>query len=71
MSSRAECQLEFFDPQEKDWTGLEALLRHYLDGREWHCGELADTIIHQASSQVYAAPAAGVASAQQAETFEL
>ena len=49
MSSTAECELEFFDPQEKDWTGLQALLQQYLDGREWRCGELVDAIIQQAS----------------------
>ena len=50
MSSTAECELEFFDPQDKDWTGLQALLQQYLDGREWRCGELVDAIIQQASS---------------------
>lgn len=38
---------EFFDPQEKDFHGLKALLHTYLDGEQFNCSELVDAIINQ------------------------
>jgi protein BCP1 len=38
---------EFFDPSEKDFLGLKALLLTYLDGRQFDCSGLVDTIIQQ------------------------
>ncbi|GAB4823115.1 hypothetical protein N2152v2_010161 [Parachlorella kessleri] len=32
---------EFYDPQEKDFHGLKALLHTYLDGEQYNCSELA------------------------------
>lgn len=40
---------EFFNPQEKDFHGLKALLKTLLDGEQYSCSELVDAIIEQAS----------------------
>ncbi|GMH32410.1 hypothetical protein BSKO_00244 [Bryopsis sp. KO-2023] len=45
--SDVEADFEFFDPQERDFHGLKALLNNYLDGGEFNCGELVDAIIQQ------------------------
>lgn len=50
MSEIADCDLEFFDPAPGDYSGLEALLRHYLDGSSLHCGDFVDAIIQQVQS---------------------
>lgn len=42
-------QFEFFDPQEKDFLGLKALLNTYLDGQQYDCSGLVDAIIKQVS----------------------
>ena len=41
---------EFYDPQEKDFHGLKALLHTYLDGEQYNCSELVQAIIEQASA---------------------
>ena len=51
MSPTAEVALEFFDPAPRDFQGVEALLRHYLEGSPLHCGDLVDALIQQASRQ--------------------
>lgn len=38
---------EFFDPTDIDFHGLKSLLRTYLDGEEFGCSELVETIIKQ------------------------
>ncbi|GLI60059.1 hypothetical protein VaNZ11_001911, partial [Volvox africanus] len=38
---------EFFDPQERDFLGLRALLNTYLDGQQYDCSGLVDAIIKQ------------------------
>lgn len=38
---------EFFNPQEKDFHGLKALLKTLLDGEQYSCSELVDAIIEQ------------------------
>lgn len=38
---------EFFDPAEIDFHGLKSLLRTFLDGEDFGCSELVDTIIKQ------------------------
>lgn len=38
---------EFKDPQEIDFLGLKALLTSYLDGQQYDCSGLVDTIIKQ------------------------
>ena len=38
---------DFFDPAEIDFHGLKSLLRTYLDGEEFGCSELVETIIKQ------------------------
>ncbi len=38
---------EFFDPAEIDFHGLKSLLRTFLDGEDFSCSELVDTIIKQ------------------------
>ncbi|EFJ40052.1 hypothetical protein VOLCADRAFT_108356 [Volvox carteri f. nagariensis] len=40
-------QFEFFDPQERDFLGLKALLNTYLDGQQYDCSGLVDAIIRQ------------------------
>ncbi|EIE20943.1 hypothetical protein COCSUDRAFT_43807 [Coccomyxa subellipsoidea C-169] len=40
---------EFFDPTDIDFHGLKSLLRTYLDGEEFGCSELVETIIKQKS----------------------
>ncbi|GIL56481.1 hypothetical protein Vafri_11840, partial [Volvox africanus] len=40
-------QFEFFDPQERDFLGLRALLNTYLDGQQYDCSGLVDAIIKQ------------------------
>ncbi|GFR40420.1 hypothetical protein Agub_g994, partial [Astrephomene gubernaculifera] len=40
-------QFEFFDPQERDFLGLKALLTTYLDGLQYDCSGLVDAIIKQ------------------------
>eukprot|EP00879_Flechtneria_rotunda_P000963 GHRR01001096.1.p1 GENE.GHRR01001096.1~~GHRR01001096.1.p1 ORF type:complete len:345 (+),score=133.81 GHRR01001096.1:233-1267(+) len=40
---------EFFDPKERDFHGLKALLHSYLDGQQYDSSGLIDTIIAQAS----------------------
>ncbi|KAK9909808.1 hypothetical protein WJX75_007678 [Coccomyxa subellipsoidea] len=40
---------EFFDPTDIDFHGLKSLLRTYLDGEEFGCSELVETIIKQQS----------------------
>jgi protein BCP1 len=43
-----EVDLEFYDPSEKDFHGLKALLRTYLDDTDFRgCSELVDLIIQQ------------------------
>jgi protein BCP1 len=39
---------EFFGPQERDFHGLKALLHTYLDGGEYDCSQLVETVIAQA-----------------------
>lgn len=38
---------EFFDPKEIDFLGLKSLLTSYLDGQQYDCSGLVDTIINQ------------------------
>ncbi|MEW5317076.1 MAG: hypothetical protein WDW38_008407 [Sanguina aurantia] len=40
---------EFFDPKEIDFLGLKSLLTSYLDGQQYDCSGLVDTIINQTS----------------------
>ncbi|BDA42499.1 Protein bcp1 [Coccomyxa sp. Obi] len=40
---------EFFDPAEIDFHGLKSLLRTFLDGEDFSCSELVDTIIKQST----------------------
>ncbi|KAK9816526.1 hypothetical protein WJX72_001568 [[Myrmecia] bisecta] len=47
LEETVEVNLEFFDPQEKDFQGLRALLQTYLDGEPYNCSELVDAIIKQ------------------------
>ena len=43
-----DVDLEFFDPAERDFHGLKALLKTYLDGNEFTgCSELVEMIIKQ------------------------
>ena len=42
-----DVDFEFFDPAEKDFLGLKALLHTFLDGRQFDCTGLVDTIIGQ------------------------
>lgn len=49
---------QFFDPQEKDFHGLKALLHTYLDGQQYDSSGLVDTIIKQVRRlQCHADPA--------------
>jgi hypothetical protein len=46
---------EFFDPKEGDFLGLKALLLTYLDGRQFDCSGLVDTILQQVRPPLAAA----------------
>ena len=55
-----EVDLEFFDPSEKDFHGLKALLRTYLDDTDFSgCSELVEAIIKQVGSCMHV-PAGGI-----------
>lgn len=42
-----QVDFQFFDPQEKDFHGLKALMHTYLDGLDYDCSNLVETIIQQ------------------------
>lgn len=42
-----DCAFEFFDPQERDYHGLRALLGTYLDGQQYDLSGLCDAVIRQ------------------------
>lgn len=45
-----QVEFQFFDPAEKDFHGLKALLANFLDGEQYDSSGLVDTIIKQVGS---------------------
>ena len=55
-----QVNFQFFDPHEKDFHGLKALLHTYLDGQQYDCSGLVDTIIQQVRCELALAAAHAV-----------
>ena len=54
-----DVDLEFFDPSERDFHGLKALLRTYLDDSDFSgCSELVETLIKQVHATCMCRPVA-------------
>ncbi|PNH01342.1 Protein BCCIP [Tetrabaena socialis] len=46
-----DVDFEFFDPAERDFLGLKALLNTYLDGQQYDCSGLVNAIIQQGEEE--------------------
>lgn len=46
-TSPPQVDFQFYDPADKDYHGLKALLATYLDGRPYEASALVDTLVAQ------------------------
>ncbi len=44
----ADVDIQFYDPQDRDFHGLAALLQGYLDGDSFSCSSLVEAVLKQA-----------------------
>ena len=43
-----DVDIQFYDPQDRDFHGLAALLQGYLDGDSFNCSSLVEAVLKQA-----------------------